>query len=82
MCWRLKKSCKVKPSALNTTLVDVKPTPQPIGEKMPDNLISVIANAMVNNDLITEHEAREQVAAINNFFEGKITYAEMRMRAG
>lgn len=66
MCWKIRKD------AVKVNQVQVVPSPT----------IHAIATTLVNNNVITADEAKTQVTAINNFFEGKISYAEMRRLAG
>lgn len=50
-----------------------------------DNVVTDIrriANVLVSNNLISKENAAEQVDAVRLFTEGKMSYAEMRMRAG
>jgi len=44
--------------------------------------IKRLANVMVDNNLISQSDAVQQVGAIRDFFSGKLSYAEMRMLAG
>lgn len=85
MCWFFKGSCKVSPSVdvvvSPKTAWDDKTVPQPLGEKMPD-VINTIASTMVTNNFLSTTEAQTQVNAINAFYEGKMSYAEMRLLAG
>lgn len=58
----------------------VQPVVEPHSHAPPE--IRKIADALVVNNFITSEEAAQQVGAVNDFFSGKISYAEMRMRAG
>lgn len=44
--------------------------------------IEHIADTMVEHEFISTEEAKKQVTAINDFFKGKMSYAEMRAIAG
>jgi predicted HTH domain antitoxin len=59
-------------------------TPQvvPVGPVCSVDPIHKIADTLVQTNMITQKEADVQVAAINNFFKGNISYAEMRRLAG
>jgi len=46
------------------------------------NSINHIADTLVQNNIISNEEAKTQVTAINDFFTGKMSYAEMRAIAG
>lgn len=41
-----------------------------------------IAQTMVDNKIITQDDANTQLSAIQQFQQGKLSYAEMRMIAG
>lgn len=57
-------------------------TPAPELPPPPLQVIKSIAQVQVDNCLISKEEAKEQVNAIDNFFKGKLSYAEMRAIAG
>lgn len=44
--------------------------------------IQAIGDMLVESKIISKQEANKQVSAIGNFFEGKMSYAEMRAIAG
>lgn len=59
-----------------TQVVHVSPT------ETTSTRVEKTADTMVKHELITREEAKTQIAAINNFFQGKLSYAEMRAIAG
>lgn len=44
--------------------------------------ITIVADFMKENKILSENEIDDQVKAVHDFVDGKMSYAEMRMRAG
>lgn len=44
--------------------------------------VKMIADGMVRHNVISAEEGEKQLSAIQSFYQGKMSYAEMRMIAG
>lgn len=51
-------------------------------EKNEDEIMTDIGNYMKRTNILSEQEVNDQMEAIHDFRIGKLSYAEMRMRAG
>lgn len=59
--------------------VQVTPVPVPVSDGVPNDIKTVAA---IMNNYMDPKEVSQQVDAIRDFYAGKMSYAEMRMRAG